>query len=120
MREIKFRGMTMGGHFVYGLLTKKRIRNSGELAWAIAAGNFTGAETVPVIEETIAQLVGHDSQGAEIYEGDTLTDGSGNSYIAVLERCVEWKYDSNDSIFRRMPIKFAKKFTKLTLVEAAS
>ena len=31
MREIKFRGKSMGGHWCYGLLTKKKIRNSGRL-----------------------------------------------------------------------------------------
>lgn len=73
MRTIKFRGRDMNGHFVYGLLTKKKIRSSGEIRWAIATGNCTAGETVPVNENSIAQLVGYDSAGNEVYEGDTVT-----------------------------------------------
>jgi len=72
MREIKFRGVSMGGHYVYGLLTKKRIRNNGQLAWAIVSGNFNQSETIPVLENSIAQLIGHDMHGNEVYEGDLL------------------------------------------------
>ena len=72
MRQIKFRGRDMTGNFVYGLLTKKRIRSSGEIRWAIATGNCSLAETVPVNENSIAQLVGLDVDGREIYEGDIV------------------------------------------------
>lgn len=72
MRTIKFRGRAMNGDFVYGLLTKKKIRSSGEIRFAIATGNCTAGETVPVNEDSIAQLVGLDSAGNEIYEGDIV------------------------------------------------
>ena len=39
MRTIKFRGRAMNGDFVYGLLTKKKIRSSGEIRYAIATAN---------------------------------------------------------------------------------
>lgn len=57
MRTIKFRGRDMNGHFVYGLLTKKKIRSSGEIRWAIATGNCTAGETVPINENSIAHPI---------------------------------------------------------------
>ena len=83
MRTIKFRGRDMTGHFVYGLLTKKRIRHSGEISWAIATGTRQ-SEVIPVNENSIAQLVGFDSDGREVYEGDILVDKNGNETPAML------------------------------------
>ena len=83
MRTIKFRGRDMTGHFVYGLLTKKRIRHSGEISWAIATG-IRQSEVIPVNENSIAQLVGFDSDGREVYEGDILVDENGNETPAML------------------------------------
>lgn len=81
---IKFRGKDMNGHFVYGLLTKKKIRSSGEIRWAIATGNCTAAETVPVSESSIAQLVDYDNAGNEVYDGDTLINENGDELRATL------------------------------------
>ena len=86
MRTIKFRGRDMNGHFVYGLLTKKKIRSSGEIRWAIATGNCTAGETVPINENSIAQLVGVDSAGNEIYEGDLL-ETHGGELVADMSLC---------------------------------
>ena len=72
MREIKFRGRDINGNFVYGLLTKKKIRSSGEIRWAIATGNCSAAETIPVRENSIAQLIGLDANGNEVYETDNV------------------------------------------------
>lgn len=71
-RPIKFRGRDMTGHFVYGLLTKKRIRSSGEVVFAIALSEKQ-SETIPVNENSITQLVGFDADGREVYEGDKVT-----------------------------------------------
>ena len=84
MRTIKFRGRDMNGHFVYGLLTKKKIRSSGEIRWAIATGNCTAGETVPVNENSIAQLVGIDANGDEVYEGDKVISEYGDEVVARL------------------------------------
>ncbi|MBR2733520.1 MAG: hypothetical protein IKD80_04625 [Selenomonadaceae bacterium] len=84
MRTIKFRGRDMNGHFVYGLLTKKKIRSSGEIRWAIATGNCTAGETVPINENSIAQLVGVDSAGNEIYEGDIFVVPCGTEIAARI------------------------------------
>ena len=70
---VKFRAKGLWGDtYEYGLLTKKKIRSSGEIMFAIAKGNCSLAETVPVKADTIAQLVGYDADGNEIYEGDEL------------------------------------------------
>ena len=69
---IKFRGVSMGGHYVYGLLTMKKIRNSGKLSYAIAKGNFTQGEIIPVCEKNVAQFVGYDKNGKEIYSDDKI------------------------------------------------
>ena len=82
MKKIKFRGKSMGGHYVYGLLTKKKIRNSKKLSYAIVSGNFKQGETIPVIENSIAQLVGYDKNGAEFYSDDTLIDSGGAEVLA--------------------------------------
>ena len=81
-RPIKFRGRDMTGHFVYGLLTKKRIRSSGEIRWAIAQSEKQ-SDTIPVNENSIAQLVGFDCDGREVYEGDALVDDIAE-YVAHL------------------------------------
>lgn len=74
---IKFRGRNMNGHYVYGQLTKKKVRNSGKLSYAIAYGNFTQSETIPVNENSIAQLVGYDANGNEVYSPDfVFKDGT--------------------------------------------
>lgn len=80
-RPIKFRGRDMTGHFVYGLLTKKRIRSSGEVVFAIALSEKQ-SETIPVNENSIAQLVGYDSDGNEVYEGDIFTLPNGTEIAA--------------------------------------
>ena len=73
MREIKFRGKSMGGHWIFGLLTKKKIRNSGKLSFAIATDDYSLANTIPVAEETIGEFTGcRDKNGVEIYDGDIL------------------------------------------------
>ena len=86
MRTIKFRGRAMNGDFVYGLLTKKKFRSSGEIHWAIATGNCTAGETIPVNENSIAQFVGLDSAGNEVYETDLL-ETHGGELVADMSLC---------------------------------
>lgn len=84
MREIKFRGKAMGGHWFYGLLTKKKIRNSGKVMFAILTDENAIGATVPVLEDSIGQFTGlYDCNGKEIYEGDILQTLEGDSTTTV-------------------------------------
>lgn len=75
---IKFRGRptsAMYGNLVFGDL----IHYNGRIAiHVIRQGIYT------VDPDSIAQLVGYDVDGREVYEGDTLTDILGNEYTAKI------------------------------------
>lgn len=92
MREIKFRGKAINGDWVYGLLTKKKIRNSGTISCAIATGNCSLGETVPVVEETIGEFTGcKDKNGVEIYDGDIVRTRHGYTIKISRYEC-GWGY----------------------------
>lgn len=100
---IKFRGADIGGHYVYGLLTMKKIRNSGKLSYAIANGNFTQGETIPVSEDSIAQLVGFDADGNEVYEGDKIQDlATGDFITAKLCPCNSYEIGITTAYFKKV------------------
>ena len=74
MRPIKFRGRNDSGKFVYGDLT--------HVANMVSIGGWH------VDPDSIAQLVGYDKDGNEVYEGDTYTDERG-TFTAKLT--VSWE-----------------------------
>ena len=94
MRQIKFRGKDMTGQFVYGLLAKKKLRTSGKIVWAIATGRQL-SDFIPVMESSIAQFVGYDKNGEEVYEGDELIDEYEQEHVAEI-------YDRPNFLKRRV------------------
>lgn len=75
---IKFRGrptFAMYGDLVFGDLIHYNARIAIHV---IRQGIYT------VAPDSVAQLVGYDVDGKEVYEGDTLTDILGNEYTARI------------------------------------
>lgn len=72
MREIKFRGRTPSGKWVYGYYVgKDTIIPFGDVNFDL--GFIDTSPCYEVIPDTIGQFTGlHDKNGKEIYEGDVL------------------------------------------------
>ena len=96
MRPIKFRGRNDSGKFVYGDLT--------HVANMISIGGWH------VDRKSVAQLVGYDKDGHEVYEGDELTDENRFNYVAQL-----WNVARNPHNY-----VFPPDWDRLTLEEAQS
>ena len=118
MRQIKFRGRRLdNGQFVYG-----------DFVHYVPQSSFPGIVDEDgfvheVESDSVAQLVGRDVNGKEVYEGDILTDEKGFTYEAALQSSVEWQNEKDlgaPKAWRGMPFAFAKAFAKLTLKEAKS
>lgn len=75
-RQIWFRGQTIAdGKIVYGYYiardnVKEYIFDGSQLPWRC---------------KNIAQFVGHDNAGNDIYEGDVLLDEYGNEHVAAIQ-----------------------------------
>lgn len=68
MRQIKFRGIDIEtGAIRYGYLVV--YDDTGHSHWLHPTG---GERNYPVKPDSIAQLVGYDKDGKEVYEGDIL------------------------------------------------
>ena len=74
-RLIKFRGRRLDSPMVYGDLIHYqgypyiRIKEGGE--WEVEP-------------DSVAQFVGYDRNGKEVYEGDVIADDGGEEFIATL------------------------------------
>ena len=80
MRKIKFRGLTLEGKFIYG-----DYRHIGFCPHIYKREQcYYEERAVEVAPESVAQLVGIDSNGKEVYEGDVIVDQHGIEYTAYL------------------------------------
>lgn len=80
-RRIYFRGRAFNDDkTVYGYYISRRDAISGLFKDYI----FDGAQ-LPWRCTNIAQFVGRDNAGNDIYEGDTLLDEHGNEHVAMIQ-----------------------------------
>lgn len=85
MRQIKFRGRVLdsnkidGGKIVCGMLSICTLKDKTHWIYPLDGG--WGFEVDP---DSVAQLIGYDSNGAEVYEGDKLIDKFGHVTTARI------------------------------------
>jgi hypothetical protein len=120
MREIKFRGMSVNGEWVYGLISKDLPHSTAyydeypyRMCWHLEGG---GQANCPVQTDTIGQLIGRaDKNGVDIYAGDVISDNIGVGSIEYSPRFAafrvkyrgnrcKWFYDYLDSELRTIEV----------------
>lgn len=77
MKQIKFRGQLPNGKLVYGDLVQWGGFESPRIC------SWDNGVIYDIDPESVAQFVGYDKDGREVYEGDTLTDGEGQFLIKL-------------------------------------
>ena len=90
MRKIKFRGRCIDNHFphfgemVYGSLIAYEV-NASSFHYSICSHEPVPFHVdYPVDPDSVAQLVGFDADGREVYEGDVLIDELEQEYTAEI------------------------------------
>lgn len=120
MNPIKFRGRDVHtGEYVFGFYTTGSDDKS-----FIIINSAQGQYLREVKFDSVAQLVGFDKDGKEVYEGDTLIDSEGYEYLVSLQGMVLLQPLKKDGYVAHLPadlrtmlLDVAKRFTPLTLKE---
>ncbi len=105
MRPIKFRGISRGIRYPKGKTFPKDQSHCGfyDGGWSMDAPNIFfedehGWNFVPVNPDTVAQLVGYDIAGNEVYEGDIVVSELGNEFVAELRPMVTQKTPLGENV----------------------
>ena len=81
MRQIKFRGRNWKGELVYGSYCYTHFTDTD---YAVHAIIDEYGEEWSVAPDDVAQFVGVDKNGVEVYEGDKLIDDPENEFTAEI------------------------------------
>ena len=108
MREIKFRGIdALTGKYVYGYYNSF-LGNEDLPMIAIKAGG------VAVMPDSVAQLIGVDVNGKEVYEGDMVVrirewDDDAGGYVNVARFPMKATFDDYSAIANEEVIKATRR-----------
>lgn len=92
MRPIKFRGRDLdSGKYVYGFY----VTGAGDKPFILVT-NAQGQYLRPVAPDTVAQLVGYDKNGKEVYEGDTVIDERGGEWKAIIYSSLTLPFETDN------------------------
>jgi len=115
MRQIKFRGETLGGRIVYGFFCCTEVEDVTLPCIIVEEGDYR-----QVKPESVAQLVEIDSNGKEVYEGDEVVDKFGEKYLAQLTPTLRENHEGAGGVFSKPTERFwaeRRQYMPLTLVE---
>lgn len=82
-RPIKFRGRTKRGKLVHGDL-RHMVETEGIGCLVASTRHYVTVGDIEVDPESVAQLVGYDCDGREVYEGDVCLYPDGSEFTTAI------------------------------------